>query len=503
MSALPVNPSLSPSPFRSRFASFEKENEGENEKDSFLRRIVGWVSVAAVVGLLSAVTASAQQLDSLAAGAKADLDKALAELAEVRKQVEAEKVPLARAVNALEQRVLDEKAALQKAERFQENQLVELNALKNQVKARNEEAKYVGSLLGEYARSFRTRTHVAEQARLKPLLDAHDAAGASVDLSEAEKIARQGELLKAALNRVQALAGGEAFEASVLGVAGKLEKGRVALLGPVAVFASAETPLVGVVQMELNKADPSVFPFPEAMAAGARSLATSGDGSVGLDATLGGAIKIASIEESLVEHFLKGGVVMWPMLALAVLALLVGVVKWVQLSRVRLASTTDLQDVLDELEKGDRAAAKRRAEAIPGPAGEMLVTAVQHVDEKKEYIEEVLYERMLVTKPKLESMLPFIALTAASAPLLGLLGTVTGMITTFNMISIFGTGDPKTMSSGISEALITTEFGLYIAIPALMLHAFVSRKAKGVLGSMEQTAVGFINGLPNREFERL
>ena len=85
---------------------------------------------------------------------------------------------------------------------------------------------------------------------------------------------------------------------------------------------------------------------------------------------------------------------------------------------------------------------------------------------------------------------------ATIGPLLGLLGTVTGMITTFNMISLFGTGDPRTMSSGISEALITTEYGLIISIPALLLHAFLSRRVKTVLGSMEQSSISFINGLP-------
>jgi biopolymer transport protein ExbB len=462
----------------------------------------GVSKAAAIITLfLMPFAASAQELQTLAAGAKSDLARALTELAEVRKQIETRKLPLAREVNGLEQQLIDQKAALLKAERFQEIQLVELNALKNQVKARGEEVKYVGALLSEYSRAFRTRTHVAEQARIKPVLDAYDAATASVDLSEAARIVKQGELLEPALNRVQSIAGGELFETSVLGLTGKMEKGKVALMGPVAIFASSETPLVGVVQLELNKADPSVFPLPDSMASGARELATTGEGSIDLDSTLGGAIKVASIRESFWEHIMKGGVVIYPMILLAVAAISVGLIKWIQLSKVRLASGTDLQEVLDELEKGDRAAAKKRAATISGPAGEMLVTAVEHVDEKKEYIEEVLYEKMLATKPRLESLLPFIALTAAAAPLLGLLGTVTGMISTFNLISIFGTGDPKTMSSGISEALITTECGLYISIPALMLHAFLNRKAKGVLGSMEQTAVGFINGLPSREFE--
>ena len=98
-------------------------------------------------------------------------------------------------------------------------------------------------------------------------------------------------------------------------------------------------------------------------------------------------------------------------------------------------------------------------------------------------------------RPKLERFLPFIALTAAAAPLLGLLGTVTGMIDTFNLITIFGTGDAKSLSSGISEALITTALGLIVAIPALILHGLLSRMARKKIDEMEQTAVSFINGV--------
>ena len=138
----------------------------------------------------------------------------------------------------------------------------------------------------------------------------------------------------------------------------------------------------------------------------------------------------------------------------------------------------------------------KHASSIKGPVGQLMETAVLHCNEPKEHIEEALYEQMLNTKPALERWMPFVALSAATAPLLGLLGTVTGMINTFRLISVIGTGDPKMLSSGISEALVTTEFGLIVAIPSLLIHAFISRKAKGVLGSMEQTSVAFINGVP-------
>jgi biopolymer transport protein ExbB len=104
-----------------------------------------------------------------------------------------------------------------------------------------------------------------------------------------------------------------------------------------------------------------------------------------------------------------------------------------------------------------------------------------------------MYEKMLDTRLKLQSYLPFVALAASAAPLLGLLGTVTGMINTFKLITVFGSGDARTLSSGISEALVTTEFGLIVAIPSLLLYAFLSRKARRLTDLMEKTAVSFLN----------
>jgi biopolymer transport protein ExbB len=95
----------------------------------------------------------------------------------------------------------------------------------------------------------------------------------------------------------------------------------------------------------------------------------------------------------------------------------------------------------------------------------------------------------------LERFLPFLAITAATAPLLGLLGTVTGMIKTFQLITIFGTGDAKSLSSGISEALVTTAEGLIVAIPILIVHGSLSRMAKHKLSLLEQLSAAFVNGV--------
>ena len=95
---------------------------------------------------------------------------------------------------------------------------------------------------------------------------------------------------------------------------------------------------------------------------------------------------------------------------------------------------------------------------------------------------------------KMSRGMPILATTGSTAPFVGLFGTTFGVINAFQGMATAGSG-LASISAGISEALITTKFGLVVAVPALICHAFVTRKVKGVLGSMEQVSIGFINGL--------
>jgi biopolymer transport protein ExbB/TolQ/predicted transcriptional regulator len=160
---------------------------------------------------------------------------------------------------------------------------------------------------------------------------------------------------------------------------------------------------------------------------------------------------------------------------------------------LRKPSQKRIKALLNTIAQHNEKAAMEQAKAIRGPIGKMLVIGVEHIREPRELIEEVMYEEIQNTRLKLNRLLPFVALSASSAPLLGLLGTVTGIITTFKLITVYGSGDVKTLSSGISEALITTEFGLYVAIPSLLIYAFLSRKARGMIDHMEKAAVSFVN----------
>jgi biopolymer transport protein ExbB len=95
--------------------------------------------------------------------------------------------------------------------------------------------------------------------------------------------------------------------------------------------------------------------------------------------------------------------------------------------------------------------------------------------------------------PALERFGSTLAVFAAVAPLLGLLGTVTGMISTFDVITEYGTGDPKLLSGGISEALVTTELGLVVAIPTLLIGTLLSGRAEAIKGTLERAALHVMN----------
>ena len=180
---------------------------------------------------------------------------------------------------------------------------------------------------------------------------------------------------------------------------------------------------------------------------------------------------------------------------LGLVCLLLSIVKIIGILSFAAPTPEQVQSVLNHIEQGDIEKAKAASSDVKGIGGKLLATGIENIAEKRGTLEELLFEKILSVRPGLEKFLPFMAITAAAAPLLGLLGTVTGMIKTFNLITIFGTGDAKSLSSGISEALVTTELGLIVAIPALIVHGMLSRMAKEKLGALEQTALSFVNGV--------
>ena len=109
-------------------------------------------------------------------------------------------------------------------------------------------------------------------------------------------------------------------------------------------------------------------------------------------------------------------------------------------------------------------------------------------------VQERATQALMVMRERLQRRLSLVNVVAGVAPLLGLLGTVTGMIHTFSVVTTTGTGEPQQLAAGISQALLTTQFGLVIAIPAFLAHALLSRAARRILASAEQAVLWYLHG---------
>ena len=214
--------------------------------------------------------------------------------------------------------------------------------------------------------------------------------------------------------------------------------------------------------------------------------------TVPVDISRGSAFTHMSREQTWGEWVRAGGFLVWPLLGIAALALILVLERMVFMLRIR-ANSDQLMDRITQLaEKNDWqqcrevCAANRRS-----PLCRVLGKALNHVGQSRQVVENALHEGVLSQMPRLERFLPTLNVLAAIAPLIGLLGTVTGMISTFQAITVFGTGEPKVMAGGISEALITTQIGLGVAVPIMFLHHLLDRRVDKIIADMEEKGAAF------------
>lgn len=413
-----------------------------------------------------------------------DLRTALDELAKIRQGIAGEKPALAKESNriAADLREARRKADLARSKR--DSMELEFAKTDGELKSWREERQYVEGLLLDFERTYRSTQNLALIERQSDLLGKNDLASRmGLVMSVADQVKEAGRV---------SLIPGEALNEQ-----GMLVQGRFADAGPLSWFLSQDGQASGLISSD-SDLRPRIVPGTSD--AGNIALLLSGKGaSLGFDPTLGAAVALTGSDTSFIGRIEQGGFWIFPILLLAIIALAAAVKKWVQLARIHDLRPALVQSVVDAVEKGDFKAARSAASGIRHPAKNILDRGIdilsQSPNTTRDELEESLYERFLDNLPKLNQGLPLVAIASATAPLLGLLGTVTGMIETFRLINIFGTGDAKSLASGISEALVTTEFGLIVAIPALISHALLSRKVRGVKSSMEMTSLAFLNGI--------
>lgn len=205
------------------------------------------------------------------------------------------------------------------------------------------------------------------------------------------------------------------------------------------------------------------------------------------------------------EQIRAGGPIVYPILLIALIALAIIVERSIYLHKVYLNTDRIMGHVSELATRRDWLECEKlvhESKSSKIPVIRVLQAGLAARHEHRETMESVLQEAILRELPNLERFLSVLSVLGTIAPLLGLLGTVTGMITTFHVITLHGTGNPRIMSGGISEALVTTMLGLGVAIPIMLLHAVLSRRVHYLVGDMEEKAVALVNTLQREQVRR-
>ncbi|MEL7537643.1 MAG: MotA/TolQ/ExbB proton channel family protein [Pseudomonadota bacterium] len=211
------------------------------------------------------------------------------------------------------------------------------------------------------------------------------------------------------------------------------------------------------------------------------ALAGAGAGEIvrfGVDPTRGGILAQLVDTPTLRERVDQGGVVGYCIIGLGILGLLIAVFLFFSLTAASSKVSAQLKDTSNP--------------KTNNPLGRVLATYDANRSVDTETVELKLSEAVLKETPALTRGLLFLKVIAAVAPLAGLLGTVTGMIKTFQVITLYGAGDPKLMAGGISQALMTTVLGLVVAIPMILLHTYLNGRSRRVLSILQEQSAGMI-----------
>jgi biopolymer transport protein ExbB len=426
-----------------------------------------------------------------------------ASLAELLEQVEQARAAAQAADAEREQRFLAEQASQQErlealtsrlqAERERgeelrqafETQEERLNELDADLGARTEQ---LGELLGLVRQQARETAALLEDSLVSAQLPGR--AQALAALSEREHIPTIAELegLWLALQREMTEAAKVvSWPAQVIGVDGAAREQRVTRVGPFVALGErgrllARLPESGRLYEPRRQPDPlrwerwrerikSWWPLGELQAA---PMATA---VLPVDPTGGRLVALLAQVPEPLERIGQGRLIGWIIIALGALGLMLALERWLVLGTV------------------DRRMRRQQRTETPdprNPLGRVLAVYRDNAGVDTETLGLMLDERIIKDTPALQRGLSALRILAMIAPLLGLLGTVTGLIATFQAITLFGTGDPKLMAGGISQALVTTVLGLIVAIPLILIHAGLHGRSRRLIETLEQQSAALV-----------
>ncbi len=444
-------------------------------------------------------------------------EKSVAELAEMmearveatlkrynalQESIAGEKVPIVQEINALENDTIELRARIRAMKSTEDQAIEQLRNQRLYARDLGTQNNYVSGLFTQYLNTFEGRLHIAEDQRFEetliPLREAIELAGSGTKVAREKRT----EAVELCLDRLDLISGGYRFQGKAIDASGEILNGEILVYGPVSYFRGENDDSVGLLNFRPGALEPALVRLEGDYGSSLRNYGDQGQFQLPLDASLGKAISLNQAKGSWQEHIEKGGPVGYAIIAMGGLALLLAGVKLIDFNALNVAIPSNLTSIAAAACEGDNEKAESEARSSRPWMADMLSEGAAHAKRDRELMEDHMMSVILRGKPRLERFLPWLSVTAAATPLMGLLGTVVGMIKTFTLITIFGSGDPKALSSGISEALVTTELGLVVAIPTLIIHGVLLRLAKRRISAMELSATEFskiVSKLSNKE----
>jgi biopolymer transport protein ExbB len=442
------------------------------------------ISAIAAIALTLVTAAVAQDLESI----NKDLAGARQRLVEQREEIAAGKSVVGKTFHATRAELMQKRRKVRIARMAKSDRDALLEELEKKHYTYGQDHDFTTSQLRDYGLKLETFLLPGER---ESYTEAFDRLRLNAG-TPAEVLQSRLAVLEAGMNRLEQLVGGCTVNGEAVAPDGEVKSGTFALAGPAVWFVADDQTLAGSIVREKGSRSPKVLPGSRGAI---KTVIAGGEAQLGVDVSGGKALALVALEQDKLDIFRKGGFWIWPILGIALFSTLCGLVKFIQIVRIITPRPEWIAGILASVREGDQAKAESLAKKASHPVSPVLQRCLAYAKAGPDVVEEVLYEQLIGVQNKLQSWLPFIAITAATAPLLGLLGTVSGMIRTFNVITVAGTGDAKPLAGGISEALVTTLFGLIVAIPALIIHAMLSRRCQGIIQNTEKLGLTFVNGL--------
>jgi biopolymer transport protein ExbB len=412
-------------------------------------------------------------------------------LNQARNRIAQEKAPLLTAISAAEDRIAAaelESTRLQADEsRSQEN----FRKLNKDLAVLQKTEAYVDSIAHDSLGALEGGLPPGEKQLISERTLALDGQfGDTAKSAVAQRAAGVAELL---LDEVQRSLGGySAAGSAIIGSTNQVSKGTFAFVGPESFFRPGEGGPAGTVRTREGTDLPIAYLIPDWKADSADAFFKGQAGTILADPTLGKALRLKEAKGTLIQHINKGGMVSYAIICVGALALLMVYQKIRDISRMAVDTPDAVHRCLEVVASGTPKEAEHSVQSLKATTRELFTVGLRNIGQPKELLEEHLDAVLLRQRLQYERWLPLLAVIATAAPLMGLLGTVTGMVRTFALITVFGTGNAGNLASGISEVLIATQLGLIVAIPTLVAHGFLSHRVHKNLSLLERYALEFV-----------